>query len=645
MSALRRLLFPAALVVVGCGPTSSGGDADEGRDASWDPGTRGDAGVADADGGAADGGSCEPVATCPVIFRVAAGEASSISLRGDFAPDGWSQGVDMTRAGNVFEATLTLAHDQTVVYKLLVDGREWRPDPDNPDRVPDGFGGWNSVRSVSCHACAHGPGEWRDGVMYFVLVDRFLDGDPSNNRRTPGVEPPADFHGGDLAGVKQKIEEGYFTDLGANVLWLTAPFDNADSAGEGEDGYAYSAYHGYWPAELDAVDARVGDLATLRAVVEAAHARGLRVVLDYVMNHVHRESPIYAAHPDWFWPLDGCVCGQGCSWDAESDRKRCWFRPYLPDFDFRHPEARAFSVGNAIHWIAATGIDGYRLDAVKHIETEWIVDLRARLRAEVEQGGRRFYLVGETFSSDRGLLKSYVDPQTMLDGQFDFPLRAEIVRTILMRRGRMADLAAFLDGNDGYYGPDAIMGTFLGNHDLPRAVHLAEDAPQFGEWDSGKTRAWSNRPTQPTSAAPYERLAVAYALLVTLPGMPLIYYGDEIGLAGGGDPDNRRPMPWDALSPAQEALRARVAALARLRTAHPALWRGRRIALGAGQDTLVYAKVGGGEVLYVALNRGDAPAAAEGLPPGSYRDLLSGAAFATPITLPARSALVLEARR
>lgn len=481
-------------------------------------------------------------------------------------------------------------------------------------------------------------------MIYFVLVDRFRNGDPSNDVSVPGVEDPADFHGGDLAGVMEAIEEGYFEDLGVNVLWLTAPFDNAGGAWLGDDGRNYSAYHGYWPDDLETIDARVGDEALLRATIDAAHARGLRVILDYVMNHVHQDSPLYAEHTDWFWPLDdgggACVCGEGCGWDPP-DGLRCWFRPYLPDFDFRNQAARWWSVSNAVGWIKRTGADGYRLDAVKHIETSWVTDLRARVGAEVEVGDGVFYLVGETFTGDRGLIGSYVDPVTRLDGQFDFPLRAEVVRTVLMRQGGMDGLAAFLDGNDGFYAPGAVMGTFLGNHDLPRLIHLAEDVPQFGEWDSGKARGWSDQPSLPDDPDAFERAFVAYALLFTTRGAPLVYYGDEIGMAGAGDPDNRRPMQWSGLGAEQERLRERLAALAAIRAARPALRRGGRTTLGATGDVMVYRMSDGADEVIVALNRGDGDAATIGVPDGTWQELLGGESVVAPFTLPPRSAAIL----
>jgi glycosidase len=544
--------------------------------------------------------------------------------------------MPMTLSGGVYRTTITLADDQTVSYKFLVNGGTWLADPANGAGLPDGFGGWNSVISVDCGQCPASHFDWRDGILYFALVDRFVDGDPSNDTPVAGVETPANYQGGDLAGVKQKIDDGYFTDLGVNVLWLSAPYGNASGSGLGDDGHLYSAYHGYWPSDLTVVDPRVGDLATLTSLVDDAHAHGLRVVLDYVMNHVHQESPIYTAHPDWFWPNDNCVCGVGCSWDTLPDRLRCWFEPYLPDFDFQIADARAWSTGNALEWIGKTGIDGFRLDAVKHIETSWITDLRAM----VAPG---FYLIGETYTSDRDLIHSYVDPSTMLDGQFDFPLRAQVVRSLLMRAGAMSDLASFMDSNDGFYGAHAVMGTFLGNHDLPRAIHLAEDTPQFGEWDSGRGRAWSNQPSLPGNDAPFERLALGFALLMTTPGMPLVYYGDELGMPGAGDPDNRRMMSFTGVEARQWALKTKLTKLTKLRQAHRALRIGTRHTLASSFDGFTYVMIGGGEVIYVAMNRGDGTITADGLPPSAqFHDLLADTDVTGPISLAPRSVMILE---
>jgi glycosidase len=117
--------------------------------------------------------------------------------------------------------------------------------------------------------------------------------------------------------------------------------DNPSVAGPGADGYQYSAYHGYWPTNLDAVEEHFGTLADLKAVVDASHARGIKVLIDYAMNHVHADAPVYQEHPDWFWPLDYdgkyCVCGDGCSWDDSYEPKRCWFATTCPTGTSRTP--------------------------------------------------------------------------------------------------------------------------------------------------------------------------------------------------------------------------------------------------------------------------------------------------------------------
>jgi glycosidase len=632
---MRSVVLPLLALLAACPAAQNPGDDDD-----------------NPDGGTTDGGTpdafpeCEDAQpTCQVTIRYD-GPGTSVSLRGDFAADGWTTGVAMTRVGDAWEATLDVADEQVILYKFVVDGA-WIADPDNGRTSPDGYGGQNSVLRVDCDGCPKPPPiDWRDAVLYFVVIDRFANGDPGNDDAL-GLEAAADYQGGDIAGLIEKIEDGYFADLGVNALWITSPTDNADGSGVGTDGHMYSGYHGYWPADLEATEPRVGTEEELRTLVEVAHRHGLKIVIDYVMNHVHAESPIYQDNPGWFWPNNNgaggnCVCGAGCSWDDDYQRKRCWFTDYLPDFDFNNGDARRYSIGNALDWAKRIGADGYRLDAVKHIEDSWLLDVRARLRAEVEED-QVFYLVGETYTGDRDLIKYYVNPDTMLDGQFDFPLRAQLLGTILRRAGSMSDLIGFLDANATFYGDGAVMSTFLGNHDVPRSIHIAEDTPMFGDWDGGRDRAWSNRPNLPASERPFERVAVAYTLLMTTPGIPLIYYGDEIGMPGAGDPDNRRFMQWDGYDANQTWLRDTIASLARARRDHVALRRGSRRSLGSSGDVYSYEMSAAGDVVIVVLNRGDDAESAVGVPAGSYRDLVTGATFTAPFQVPERTGLVLIA--
>jgi len=609
-------------------------------------------------GSAAD--SCVPPTSCAVAFTYPKGSEKSVDLKGSF--DSWGAGVKMTLSGSSWSASVNLTNGKQVQYKFVLDGTTWVKDPANPKTISDGFGGQNSLLDVVCPgSCAPKPDsgtqptadsgpqptgfDWRDGIMYFVLVDRFANGDQTNDAPEK-IEAMADWQGGDLKGVLQKLQAGYFTNLGVNVIWLSSPVKAPVGKYAGDDGHNYTGYHGYWPTELDKVEPRLGDLALLKQVVTEAHTKGIRVVMDYVMHHVHSSSATYSGHKGWFfdlqWSGKSCLCGAGCSWDFSPDKERCWFRDYLPTFDFTQADPRNFSVANAIQWAKDSGVDGFRLDAVKHIDQSWLTTLRSELNAKVTQSGQKFYLVGETFTNDKGLLKSYIDPATKLDGQFDFPLRAQLVKNILMRQGTFNDLEGFLNSNDTFYAPGTIMGTFIGNHDLPRSVNLAEDSPAFGEWDSGKAKAWSNQPWQPNYDRAYQRLGVAFTALMTLPGVPLIYYGDEIGMAGGGDPDNRRFMQWSGTSADQDALRTLIGKLTKIRSAHPALRKGARKQVWLGSDVYAYEMSTTGDKVVVILNRSDSEQTIT-LQGTSYTDLLNGGTVtASSIKTPARSARVLQ---
>ena len=584
--------------------------------------------------------TAQPTCTTTITYH---GPGTAVVLHGDFAADGWTTGLTMTpAAGGGFTATLPANDEQVIVYKFAVDGgATWVADPENPRKSPDGFGGFNSVVRVDCDHCPARPAmDWRDGIMYFVMLDRFANGDPANDAPVAGAEEPGQYQGGDFAGLKQKIDSGYFDDLGINTIWITSPLDNTHASYPGSDGHIYSGFHGYWPKDETLIDSHYGTEAELEAMIQSAHAHNIQILLDYVMNHVTTDSPTYAAHKDWFWPNDNgnggnCVCGQGCSFDT-----KCWFDTFLPTFNMTNPDARNWSVDNAVMWAKKLGIDGFRLDAVKQVDISWFLSLRARIQAEVAWD-QRFYMVGETFDGNRDLIKSYVDPDTMLDGQFDFPLRGTLLGTLLHRDGSMSDLANFLATNDAYYGSGAVMSTFLGNHDVPRAIEHALDTPMFDPWDGGKGNAWANQPAEPTTANPFQRLEVAYALLFTSPGLPMLYYGDEIGMAGAGDPDNRRFMQWDNLTANQTELHDRLAGLAKMRAKHPATRRGTRTNLGTSQDAYVYKMATAGDTVFVALNRGDTAQQAPGLPAGDYVDLVTGAAVHAPVSIPPRTAFVL----
>lgn len=622
------------------------------------------------------------------------GEAyESVHVAGDFnaGPDGvWPATVEaggwpMAQLPDGRYFVRAEVSNGTYAYKFVLNqgvDAQWIEDPAADQFIDDGFGGRNSLRSVECEGSPAGPSQcgdletfaWEDAVMYFVMVDRFHDSDGQSDP-VPGVSggdaargPSGQYEGGDLAGVTAKMQ--YLTELGVNALWLSAPYENRDSAGAAidpnSDPHTYSGYHGYWPSPENIsyvdpdnptprprVESKIGDEESLVELIDDAHSRGVKVLFDYVMNHVDSESGLARAHPEWFARRENgqiALCGPENLWDDQYWGTRCAFTDYLPPFDFDQAPARDWSVKDAIWWAKEYGIDGYRLDAIKHVPLSWLRDLRAALNQTFsEPEGGRFYLVGETFAyDDPGLIGSFVEPQTLLDGQFDFPFKARLCEALFRPEGRLDSFSGWMNGNDTFYGAGALMTTWIGNHDIPRAIHFASGEISNCREGSSPANGWSMSYGQPSDAAPYERLGLAFGVMMTNRGIPLIYYGDEVGLAGGGDPDNRRMMPWnDAdLNPHQRALRAQIARLAQLRAEHPNLSRGRRVTLSADQDTWVYRMLGcGGETaeVTVAINRADQERSVT-LPAGDYLELLGGESLSGGVvSISPRSMLVLIA--
>ncbi|MBX3199835.1 MAG: hypothetical protein KF894_16990 [Labilithrix sp.] len=618
---------------------------------------------------------CEHTVTYPI------GSETTVELRGDFGgPSTWEVGKPMAKKGGVWSVDIPIPLSTPIQYKFVVDG-EWVIDPTQPTVTDANNNTNNTFAGKTCDpALCEEEGElppgvfdWRDSVIYFVFVDRFFNGNTSLDAgcRVPGVSAAiADYQGGDWAGVTQKINDDYFNDLGVNTLWITVPFDNPAVLGRGVGGddKLYSGYHGYWP-KLDTPndptslshESCFGSFNDLRTLVSSAHAKGLKVLFDFAMVHVHSSSLVYQQHNDWFWPNSkngspDCVCGgQYCQW--ETDAERCWFTDYLPHWNYTNAAARSWAVANAVAWITKTedasgmGVDGFRADAIKHVDISWLTELRAKIKTDVtanQTPQQRFYMVGETYDfGNRDLLKKYIDPATKLDGQFDFPLRSYIVESTLMRTRSMSDLASFMDTNDYFYGASAVMSTFIGNHDLPRVIHLAANNRLWGDNQAadGKDRAWQNQPGAVGELEAFERMANGFAILFTNRGAPLVYYGDEIGLPGAGDPDNRRFMQWTGLSSNQTFLRDRIKKLADIRSKHPALRRGTRQTLNADNDTWTYVRATTGDTVYVAVNRADSPRQVTGLPPGPLEDLVTvGTANGPTVTVPARQTRIFVAK-
>lgn len=317
---------------------------------------------------------------------------------------------------------------------------------------------------------------WQDAIMYYALTDRFQDGDKSNDHpvENPNVKPPANFHGGDWRGIEDQIKAGYFKKLGVNTVWIAPLNKNPAVAYQEypEPRRWYTGYHGYWPVSPTEVEPHFGDATALKSLVKTAHEHGLKVIADLVLHHVHAEHPWWKDHRDWFGKLELPDGSKNLRrWDDY--QFTTWFEPYMPTFDFGKSEAVTALIDNSAWWANEYDLDGFRLDAVKHIPTDFWWRFRSALREKVgAKRGRHLYLVGETFKDRAGII-SFVGPN-MLDGQFDFPLYDSIKDCLAEEKAGLDQLEASLDASEESFGKESLMSPLLGNHDKGRFMAYAD---------------------------------------------------------------------------------------------------------------------------------------------------------------------------
>ncbi len=472
--------------------------------------------------------------------------------------------------------------------------------------------------------------QWQDGIIYYAFTDRFADGDPGNNRpvKDERVPPQANYQGGDFEGIRKKIDDGYFDKLGVNVLWLAPLNRNPDGAWQEylPPFRHYTGYHGYWPVSHNEVEPRFGGEDALNKMIGAAHADDMLIIADLVLKHVHKDHPIWKERPELFGPLelpDGTKNLR--RWDDH--QFTTWFEEWLPGFDFDNPEAVKFLIGNAVDFAMRFKLDGYRLDAVKHIKRSFWWRYRTAMRAAVDPGRKTaFYSVGETFMDREGIM-SFVGPN-MLDGQFDFPLYDTIIDVFAKQKSGMDELERSLAASESVYGKETLMSPLLGNHDKARFMAYADgDLPDPAESDEEEL-GWK-KPPQVDNPAAYEKLKLGLTFVLSIDGVPMIYYGDEVGMSGAGDPDNRRMMRWDAdVTAAENSVREHFSKVASVRHKHPALRYGSRRPLVAEGDRYAFVRAHLGDAVLAVWNRGThqtefSLAVGPEMPDGTYVDALS----------------------
>ena len=355
-------------------------------------------------------------------------------------------------------------------------------------------------------------------VMYLLMTDRFADGDRSNDEDAAEANKPRGWHGGDLRGIEQHLD--YLQQLGITTVWTTPVYKNIPSP---------QSYHGYSATDMYSIDPHYGTLNDYQHLAAALHARGMKLVLDTVPNHVGPANPWVndPPLPDWFHgTLAHHDIAKGdfeslpdphSSWQERHDITEGWFANILPDLNQENPIVAQYLIQNAIWWIEIAPLDGLRIDTFPYVSRAFWQQFHDQLLALYPH----LTDVGEVFNGDPvitsyfagGVAHNGID--TGLYTPFDFPIYFTL-RHILVDDEPMTKLESILRQDELYPHPERLV-TFLGNHDTARFLSEA-------------------------GATPAE-LKIAFGLIATLRGMPQIYSGDEVAMQGGRDPDNRRNFP------------------------------------------------------------------------------------------------------
>jgi glycosidase len=448
------------------------------------------------------------------------------------------------------------------------------------------------------------------------MPDRFANGDPTNDEP---VEFPGSFdrskarayHGGDLRGVRDHL--GYLKDLGVTTVWLTPIVKNGTA----------QSYHGYGAVDLYSVDPHLGTMQDYQDLVQAAHKEHMKVFFDVVPNHVGPLHPWVKdpPTPDWFHgtldqhlrasspinesfygvldkkqpPTDPLESLEDAHAPSEFNKNLTegWFAGVLPDMNTENPLVLQYLLQNSIWWAESSGLDGYRVDTVPYVPRKFW--------SEWHQGLRQIYprlsTIGEVFHRDPAVTSFFAGGRQGWDGidtqlttVFDFPM-CFTLRDVLLHGAPAGRIANVLRQDSLYPHPEYLV-PFFANHDMTRMA---------GE----------------NSATP-AKLRLAFGLSLTLRGIPEIYYGDEIGMLGGGDPDNRRDFPggWigdqqnaflhEGRTRDQEELWRYVQSLLRVRREHAALRGGKLWHLASDDSSYVFLRETEEDKIVVAFHNGPA---------------------------------------
>lgn len=448
---------------------------------------------------------------------------------------------------------------------------------------------------------------WYDAIIYSLMIDRFNNGDPSNDNpiKHDSLFKPANYNGGDLQGIINKINEGYFNLLGVNTIWISPIVDNTNSAYREypPPHRYYTGYHGYWPVSLQSVEEHFGDMSLAKKLVTKSHQNDVKVLLDFVAHHVHKENPLWKEHRDWFGVLELPDGRKNLRlWDEY--RLTTWFEPYMPSFDYTDSKvALETMTDNAVWWLTETDADGFRHDAVKHVPHEFWRLLTTKIKENIEPSDpSKIYQIGETFGG-YDLVSSYVN-NGQLNAQFNFNLYDTALPVFLKKENSFELLDLQMQKTFQVYGVNHLMGNIVSSHDKIRYMAYADNDLEINDGKASEI-AWTN-PPEVDHLSSYDKLKLQFAYILTIPGVPVIYYGDEFGMTGAADPDNRRMMRFDNnLNEYEKKTLKDVSKLVHIRTDHPALRYGDFLTLEADKNIYAYIRSDMNERILVILNKNE----------------------------------------
>lgn len=454
--------------------------------------------------------------------------------------------------------------------------------------------------------------------IYFLMPDRFCDADPANNHTTKSPDiydrtKSRFYHGGDLRGITSKLD--YIQSLGATAIWTTPIYDNNDAPDlkemhpepGGIERVPTTGYHGYGAVDFYSVDEHFGTLDELRAFIDQAHRRGLKVIQDQVANHTGpyhtwaQDPPTGTwfngtskSHPKNNWQK-WTAMNPRATYQTQQLNLEGWFADVLPDLNQDDPEVARYLIQHSIWWLGVAGYDAIRMDTLPHVPRRFWELWASAVKREFP----KTKILGELFDQDPALVAYYQGGRrghdgidTHIDTLFDFGLFTPIRNAFA--KGKSIREVHQMFARDWLYADPNRLATFIGVHDMPRFMH-----------EKGAT---------------IDGLKSAMTLIMTSRGTPILYYGDELAMLGGEDPDNRRDFPGGFPGDSRNAFEAsgrlpdeqsvwkHIAKLGLLRKQYSALATGKSLDLLDAEQQYVYARTSDEHTLVIALNNDTQPA-------------------------------------